>query len=407
VGGERTAERGAALLIVMVAVAVLTALAADLAYDSRVSLQIAANARNELQAGYLAKSGVTLGRLVLSFQREVDDAMSIGATVPGMPSIPRPQLWKLAPVNSELAGGLFGGSPRSRPETDAAPAGPAAGTFAVAIDNEARKVNAQLDGQTTGLLPAQVQAFWSLVCDPRWDPLFDREDADGQRYSRADLLIHLHDWVDIDETTSALAASFAPNGCFIALPQNPFENGFGDENFPYDRGEDRYRAKNARMDSLDELYLVAGVGDAFMAAFGDAITVYLPRDEKQDVNTTDPQALLRFARRMADRPDDPALLDATFLERLVKLVVDRTMSGMLAISPTDLADLVENAGVKVNRNVLTGGQAPFTGTSSIFRLRSSGRAGDVTKTLDVVVRVEKMQQAVVPIPGKILHWREE
>ena len=68
----RTSERGAALLIVMVAVAVLTALAADLAYESQVSLRIAANARNELQATYLAKSGIAVSRLVLAFQQELD-----------------------------------------------------------------------------------------------------------------------------------------------------------------------------------------------------------------------------------------------------------------------------------------------------------------------------------------------
>jgi general secretion pathway protein K len=78
----------------MVSVAVLTALAADLAYEARVSLQIAANQRNELQATYQAKSGVALGRLVLSFQQEIDQ---LQPPVQGVP-MPRLQLWKVAPV---------------------------------------------------------------------------------------------------------------------------------------------------------------------------------------------------------------------------------------------------------------------------------------------------------------------
>src|SRR5512132_2286869 len=101
--GARTGERGAALLIVMVAVAVLTVLAADLAYEARVSLQIAANARNELQATYLAKSGVALSRLVLQFQGELDATMQAPATGGAGMSFPRPQIWKIAPVNAELA----------------------------------------------------------------------------------------------------------------------------------------------------------------------------------------------------------------------------------------------------------------------------------------------------------------
>jgi general secretion pathway protein K len=389
----------------MVAVAILSALAADLAYETRVSLRIAANARDDLQATYLAKGGVALSRLVLSFQQELDDAIP---RIPGAPSPPRPQLWRV-PVGPELASGLFGGPSRASPEGEGgAAAGPAPGTFLVAIDDEGSKVNVQLEGLGTGMLGAQVQALYQLVCDPRWDGLFDREDENGLRVSRLDLLVHLRDWVDPDETTSALAASFAPGGCSLVTPQNPFEPGFGDENYSYDRGEDRYRAKNARMDSLAELYLVAGVGDAFMAAFGDAVTVYLPRDAKRNVNVTDPARLLQFARIMADPPGQPLLLDPVFAERLQKAVLERTLGGILTLSPAELGQLVEASGVRVNAAQLADGspQNPFTDRSSVFRLRAAGRAGDVTKTLDVVVRADKIQ-AGVPTPGRIVLWREE
>jgi len=414
----RTSERGAALLIVVVAVAVLTALAADLAYESRVSLRIAANARNELQATYLAKSGIALSRLVLSFQRELEDTMGAASQLPGAPSMPRPLLWKIAPVDSELALALFGGPPRSRPDSGiaaaalgaapaeaAAPAGPAAGAFQVAIEDEAQKVNANLDGLGVGMLPAQVQAFWQLVCDPKWDPLFDREDATGMRYARPDVLINLRDWVDdeVPPTSSALAASFAPNGCAIAVAQNPFEAGFGDENAPYDRGEDRYRAKNARMDSLDELYLVAGIGDPFMAAFGDHLTVYLRRDAKQTVNTLNPLAMLRLAAQMASASDQAKLLDPAFLAALVKTVVERTFGGVLSLSPKDFADIVQGLGVAVDQNLVS---KNFTDQSNVYRLRSTARAGDVVKTLDVVLWADKIQPNV-PMPGTIRHWREE
>lgn len=403
----RTTERGAALLVVTVAVAVLTALAVDLAYEARVSLRIAANARDELRATYLAKGGVAMARLVLSFQQEVEGAIP---PIPGLPAVPRPQLWKLAPVDSALADGLLGEEARERPEDGAPPAGPADGDFQVDVDDEGRKVNAQLEGTGTGTLPFSVQAFYQLVCDPRWDPLFDREDANGLRVSRPDLLVYLRDWVDdeVPPTSSALAASFAPSGCAVAVAQNPFEPGFGDENYAYDRGEDRYRAKNARMDSLDELYLVAGIGDAFMAAFGESLTVYLPRDAKPNVNTLDPVALLLRARTMALAPDDPALGDLAFVERLQKAVVERTLGGALSITPAEQAQLVEAAGVRVNPAFLQEGsqQNPFTDRSTVFRLRAAGRAGDVTKTLDVVVRVEAIGPTT-STPGRIVHWREE
>src|SRR5512141_1152500 len=67
-------DRGAALLVAITAVAVVTAVSVDLAYNTRVSLQAAVNARDELRATYLAKSGVAVSRLVLNFQQQLDQA---------------------------------------------------------------------------------------------------------------------------------------------------------------------------------------------------------------------------------------------------------------------------------------------------------------------------------------------
>ena len=306
----RSSQRGAALLVVMVAVAILTALAVQLAYDTRVELQLAGNARDRLRAEHLARSGVALSRLVLALQDQLDGATGAGGPQgqqrppgpagrapqqPQLPqglSIPSIRLWSAVPLDSGLVQALFGGGrPAGRGED--APAGDAAptarfgdfeGAFAAEIEDEGSKVDAQLDsGAMGGLLGAQVKGLWQLVCDPRWDPLFDREDANGTRVSRQDLLMHLHDWTDENEETSALVASFPGPACMMEVARTPFEAGFGDEDFPYDRGEDRYRAKNARFDSLDELHLVAGVSDAFMAAFGERLTVYLRRDAKRTI----------------------------------------------------------------------------------------------------------------------------
>ena len=141
--------------------------------------------------------------------------------------------------------------------------------FSATIDDEDRKVNAQLDGSaTSGLLAGQLASFMALVADRKWDPLFEREDANGVKQSRNELAADLKDWVDEDPQQSAVTG----------VPSRPFENGFGDENYLYDRGPDRYKAKNARFDSLEELYLVAGFSDLHMAAFGDRLTVYQRRD---------------------------------------------------------------------------------------------------------------------------------
>ena len=127
---SRRPPRGAALLIVMVAVALVTAVEVDLAYQTRDNLQIAGNGRDELRAQALARGSVALGRLVLHFQNKVDQAAGQGAqfaTALGKPAaaqaLPRPQLWKLVPVDSILVASLFGGGG----DTGTRPAGGAKG----------------------------------------------------------------------------------------------------------------------------------------------------------------------------------------------------------------------------------------------------------------------------------------
>ncbi|HEX9399716.1 MAG TPA: hypothetical protein VF912_06360 [Anaeromyxobacter sp.] len=404
---SRPGERGAALLIVMVSVAVLTAFAVDLAYDARVSLQIAANGRDELRANYLARSGVATSRLVLSFQQQLDDLLPKGSALP----VPRIQLWKVVPLGAALTDGLFGGGPPRSPHGGPPGSTPIA-TYDTRIDDEGRKVNAQLEAiNNPGLLLApQIQAVYQLVCDPRWDPLFEREDSRGNRTTREELLTRLRDWVDEDDRSAALRATFGGASCSMVVAPPPFEDAFGDENQPYDRGEDRYRAKNARMDSLDELYMVAGVGDAFMAAFGDQLTVYLPRDAKQNVNELDRKALVNLAARIADPPMAPRLLDPAFGEALQKWVLQRSALGILSYGPLEFAQAVEAAGVHVNANLLqdTNPNNPFTDRSTTFSIRSTGTVGSVKTALEVVVRMEKPTQGeAVAAPGRVIHWQEE
>jgi general secretion pathway protein K len=411
-------DRGAALLVAIVAIAVLTALAVDLAYETQVRLRIAANARDDLRAEALAHSAVNVSRLVLAFQNRIDQSMATmtpppasattGSTTP-TPALPRPQIWNLIPVSSALTQALFPGdgpaaaAKPSHPaaDTGAAEGGPVApsmsygdfeGGFQARIEDEGQKINAQLDARITSNLPQpQVESLLRMTCDTKWDPLFDRTDADGQRYSRSDLLVHLHDWVVLDTSGSSLAVSFSAGNCSFSVPKKPFEAGFSDKNFPYDRGRDRYRTKNARMDSLDELYLIAGVTDAFMAAFADRLTVYLPVEAQINVNTTDADEQLRIATVLADftKPTTQArLLDPKFKETLHEAISKSTMNGFATLTPAQFAQVLQSPPVNlpVRTDVpLQGANTPFTDRSLVFRIRALGVAGDVTHETEAVV----------------------
>jgi len=60
-------NRGVALILVLVTIAILTSIGVDFSYSSRVSLKLAENLRDETRAEYLARSAINLGRLLLHF----------------------------------------------------------------------------------------------------------------------------------------------------------------------------------------------------------------------------------------------------------------------------------------------------------------------------------------------------
>jgi general secretion pathway protein K len=397
--------------VVLLVVSVVTVLAVELAYDTRISLRIAANARDELRASYQARSALALARLVLHFQQRLDSAGNAagqllqGATgaaggqqaLGGTPSFSF-RLWDAVPVDSLTIGMLLGlgGGPGTGP-------GPASGTFQATIEDEERKMNvAQLAGLAV-VSGSQLQRFLLAVRDPKYDLLFDREDELGNRLSRRDVAVALRDWADEDATTSVVGIN----------PAAPFENGFGDENQYYDRGDDRYRAKNARFDSLDELYMVAGIGDAFMGAFGDQLTVYPDVNATTNINTNDPQQMLVNALLMSDPPGVPQapLLDPAFPQKLdMALRLARPLPFM-TITVQQFATVLQALGVKLGPVYMqaanTDTRSPFGNRSSTFTIRATGRAGDVEKTIEAVVTTDDRAGELQGDLGRLLHWRED
>src|SRR5207244_8387405 len=81
-------HKGVALILVLTTIAILTSIGVDFSYSSRVSLKLAENLRDETRAEYLAKSAVNLSRLLLHFQKQVDQlggqvAGGIAGSIPG------------------------------------------------------------------------------------------------------------------------------------------------------------------------------------------------------------------------------------------------------------------------------------------------------------------------------------
>ncbi|MGE6762520.1 type II secretion system minor pseudopilin GspK [Corallococcus interemptor] len=439
-------SRGVALIIALVSITLLTVVATEFAYNSRVDLQLAANQRDEVRAYYMARSGLSLGRLLLRFQRQVDQTpipnpmkmleQIMGPAAGGgaagannfQPQSLNLQLWKLARVDCHMLKGLVKSDGAQgedgRPvETEAVQADPnfqmdgedgdnagaatqmaAAmqrrsfggfeGCFLATISDEEEKLNVMR--LNTGGAESQATAarMLDMFADKRFEFLWQQDDANHVRSTPRDTILALKDWSDEDQTQSTLNEKD---------PTNPFVAGFADEGSAYSRYEPRYEVKNARFDSLDELYRVHGVNDRFMAAFRDRLTVYPDINSKPNVNTDDPIMLGLAIMSAADpnRPD-PRLTDPVFLNELISRIRAARMFNFFGMSVADFVNVVEQAGIAVNP-LIKGNvqQNRYLGDKSkTFTIKSVGEAGSVQKTLTAVIRLDDGL-------GKLVYYREE
>jgi len=433
-------QRGVALILVLTTLAILTAVGVDFSYSSRVSLKLAENLRDETRAEYMAKSAINLSRLLLHFQKQLDQmGGQIGSILgnvlggqsgstaqptggvrppgpPGAAAAASPnnlgiRLWTLLPIDSNAFNALISGSISG---LEAAKAGEAVaprppplvaslkhafgafdGSFNTRIVDENSRINVQgLDGLTT--MPASVLTqVRAMMADPKYDFIFDEPDANRDRVRRDDVILAMKDWIDIDETAAVLDP---------ANPQKPIANGFGDENSAYSRYEPRYKAKNGRFDSLEELYMVRGVNDRFMAAFGDRLTIWPDINSKLNINTDDPQQMLTNILIAAANPNDPTLRDPRLLATILREIQLRKMFSFFGLSAQDFVSILQANGIRLTPQIDTtqGGNPTnlFGSTSDTFRITATGKVGRIEKQITVVVRYDDAM-------GKMLYWKED
>lgn len=208
---------GIALILAMIAIFVLSALAAGLALSMKVETRLAQNADSEQQLLWLGRSGVELARWVLSQQ----------LTIPNEPYDSLNQVWaggpgSLASSNSALCGLSL----------DHFPVGE--GTVTVKIIDLERKVNVNTAS------PEIIQQALTLM----------NVDASAISVVSDSIL----DWIDADDLPRVAGAE---SDYYQGLPVP-------------------YFAKNAPIDDLSELLLVKGIWDHPEIYWGGAASNHPP-----------------------------------------------------------------------------------------------------------------------------------
>ncbi|MEZ4427947.1 MAG: type II secretion system protein GspK [Nannocystaceae bacterium] len=267
--GPGFAERGVALLLVIACLAVLMPMTASYSYTTRVDWQAAINLRDEVAARNLERGALRMSLLLFELQRQVFSQKQFRDYMGTM------DITQVAPYLM----GVFGSDTATEElEGLAALAGLdninadafkdlalTTGTFQVNLEAESGKVNVNCLADTTeknkGDTPQArvVEVLDAMLLPTLYDPLFQEEREDGQRYSRIDVVQAIADYIDDDDKRFdmiSLSASSRP------------------ESYGYTQLFDPYEQRNARLDSVEELALVKGVNDDVMMILAPDVTVY-------------------------------------------------------------------------------------------------------------------------------------
>jgi hypothetical protein len=385
-------NRGVALIMVLVITTVMSAIAADLSNGSKVNLSAAANARDQLQAYFHARSAVELELFVLRFQGQLKGVLENFVPIP---------LFEMSGylISSDTMKGILdrGETPsdeRPKERKSDEPFGDFDGSFWIEeVVDENRKVNLNMDSGTA-CNPMHL-LLAAVIDDPKYDVLFEGlgESRDPIR-NRLEIIANITDWVDGNENLDPV--------CAITGDMNPGQTAEDNryERLPYNV---RYEPKNGQMTSLAELRMVPGVNDAFMRLFAKYFTVW--SDKKGiSMKTADDfmvRAVVRAIMRAPATPADEEKFQKFMEERMLRMALPPPLNKMTQQMFTELLDAAQIAYDPAKlTDLISKEMIRFDDISSVYRITAMGRVHETTSTITVVWRDDRST-------GEIWYWREE
>jgi type II secretory pathway component PulK len=333
--GQR--QRGIAVLVVIACLAVLAPFTATFNYQARVDWQSAVNLRDEVAARSIQRGAMRLSLLLFEVQqrvfnnqqfREMLGTMDITQVAPYLMSV------FSTPDGASGLGMLVGVDTSALRNLSIQN-----GNFEVRLTAESGKVNVNClaDQSAGGGAPAGkdgktsqakrvVETLEALMMPVLYNPLFEEEKTDGQRYTRQDVVRALADYIDSD-TKRFDIVTFTP--------------GSAGERYRYMELFDAYTARDSRMDSIEEINLVEGIDDDWMSAFGHELTVY--GSCKVNLNFASPEQIALVIRHAVASEDKFKTEGDLFLTKtlpLAKYVVEYRQFSLFK-SIDDFRDFVD------------------------------------------------------------------
>lgn len=241
-------ERGAALLLVLTAITVLSAFSVEFAYNMRVSVHQEANLRREVQAYFHARSAMEIARSVI-FADKLFGSLPVPKNV---------ETWRYACMFAEIfssgKAGFLGQELIDLSESEGI--GVENGGFQCEIVAEDGKINVGRVGSQSDKT-ALAQELYAILRE-----YFGIDSLQSSDKEAIDLIVNIIDWSDTDESRSDVDET----GTVI-------DTG-GAEGGSAGYSRYGYEARNAKPDTNEELRLIEGMTDDLFCEVGTKLSVY-------------------------------------------------------------------------------------------------------------------------------------
>lgn len=261
---RRRSSAGVALLMVISAITILALVLLEFSGSTRTHLSAGTNIRDDVRAQTLAHTGLALTRACLdpkawgplgAMQDRLDlqqlCSMMLGIFAEKRLDLPIGGLSMELPEGVEGVGLIKGQLEISELVPESAFIG----------------LNGLWSQRPGGAMQQNtVRLLRSVLCDPSIAHIFETEQADGKEYTRADIVGNIIDWIDPDDSRVQVD---------LTLGTVAQDLGEGEDSYYRDLGgDDRYRVKDGPLDSIQELRLIRGINDELYDFLKDKVSVY-------------------------------------------------------------------------------------------------------------------------------------
>ncbi len=288
-------KKGVALMLVLSAIVVLSTVLVEFAYNTNVNYNLAMNERDRLQSYYLAKSAYSFMLLELKFDRmfrQIVQSQNLAQYLGGAANMPLCQQFPLSTglIRAVFTGGglegLMGGAGGEEGDTEGGEESQiedkieslqrGASVSAEKMASEFLEFEGDFDGECidegtkinlngfAGLSKTSAgdgkpspfdeykQYLYKFLSDKKYEALF--EDSEVQISQIVD---NIGDWIDTDGEINEMSGRSG-----------------GAERSIYDRLGVPYQARNSKLITLLEAYLIDGVTDLWFPELQENFTIY-------------------------------------------------------------------------------------------------------------------------------------